>query len=68
MKRDYIKPEAIIVCLRFSSTLMQDLEDLDWGSTGEHSDSGWGGAKEGDFSTDETEDIWGMETKDVWER
>ena len=66
-KKYYIKPEAEIIRLRIADPVMVT-GDLDFGSGNEDSTGSWFGAKEQGFSTDETEDIWGMKTKDVWER
>lgn len=67
MKKDYIKPVSEIVCPRLMNSILE-VGDLFDGSANEDSHEWWVGAKEQEFSTDETEDIWGMKTKDVWER
>ena len=66
-KKIYIQPETETIILRLSNPVLV-VGDLDWGSSDENSDLGWAGAKEQEFDTDETDDIWNMETKDVWER
>lgn len=68
-KNRYITPEIEVVELHLISTVMAGLDDLFGGASekGEDNQSPWAGAKEQDF-TDDTDDIWGMETKDVWER
>lgn len=71
-KKEYIQPEAEIVYIRLQGSLLQvdRIDDLFGGNSepGEGEGSGWASAKEQDFDTDETEDIWNIKTKDVWER
>jgi hypothetical protein len=70
-KKEYIQPEAEIVYIRLQGSLLQDrIDDLFGGPSEDREGRGdlWVGAKEQDFDTDETDDIWNMETKDVWER